>query len=291
MKKYLLTASLVAFMAAGHTQAADVVQTYDAPEVAPVATVASSFSWDGVYIGGQIGGSWSDTDVSSRIGAGVFRIGSMTPLNLINGRLLDYSVDASGFVGGVYAGYNFDLGNNVIIGLEQDFVWGDVDEQTGYKSFDMRPLNGGSPGYLNARVNVEQKWSGATRVRVGYAMDRVLPYLSAGVAYGKVKSSVDAYLSLTPLGPNPFPAASGIPNAGSYQFNDSETFTGWTLGTGADYAVTDNVLLRFEYRYADYGSETYTRVIPGGTPSGTSTISYTVDHKTHDVRVGVAYKF
>jgi len=288
MKKYFLTASLVALMATGHVHAADVVQTYDAPEVAPTATAAPAFEWDGIYVGGQIGSSWSDTDISSRIGAGTFIIPPMTPLNLINGNLLDFSADASGFIGGVYAGYNFDLGNNVIIGLEQDFVWGDVDEQTGYKSFDMSTLNGGSPGYLNARLKVEQKWAGATRIRVGYAMDRVLPYLSAGVAYGKVKSSVDAYLSATPLGPNPFPVATGNPNAGIYKFSDSDTFTGWTIGTGADYALTDNVLLRFEYRYADYGSETYTRVIPGG---GTSTISYTVDHKTHDIRVGVAYKF
>jgi len=74
----------------------------------------------------------------------------------------------------------------------------------------------------------------------------------------------------------------------TYNFRNSDTFTGWTLGAGAEYAATDNVLLRLEYRYADYGDETYRHTIPGG---GTSTISYTVDYKTHDVRFGIAYKF
>jgi len=38
----------------------------------------------------------------------------------------------------------------------------------------MNTLNGGTPGYLNARVGIEQEWVGVTRVRVGYALDRFL---------------------------------------------------------------------------------------------------------------------
>jgi len=280
MKKYLFGISVLALIASGHVRAADVVQAYDAPEVAPVS-VAPAFSWGGFYIGGQLGGSWSDTAVSSNLHGGTFIISTMTPLDLMDGSLLRFSPDPSGFVGGIYAGYNFDLGNDVIIGLEQDFVWGNVDAQTGYKAFDLNPLNGGAGGYLNARVGVEQQWAGATRVRFGYAMDRFLPYIAAGIAYGKVKSSADAYLSQDPLGFNPYPVLTGDPGAGAYRFSNSSTMTGWTLGVGGDYAVTDNVLLRLEYRYADYGSETYRHTIPG----------YEVEHKTNDLRVGVAYKF
>jgi len=287
MKKYFIGVSIAAMMVAGNVYAADVVQTYEAPEVAPV-TIAPAFSWGGFYVGGQVGGSWASSDIDSDLQAGSFQIGTFPPLTLINGHLMSLSPKPNGFVGGIYAGYNFDLGNDVIIGLEQDFVWSNADKTTGYKSVDMAPLNGGTPGYLNARATIEQKWAGATRVRVGYAMDRVLPYIAAGVAYGKVRSSADAYLSAVPGGPNPWPGLTGVAGAGAYRFSNSDTFTGWTLGAGADYAVTDNVLLRLEYRYADYGSETYSHVIPGG---GTAAIKYKVDHKTNDVRVGVAYKF
>jgi len=265
-----------------------VVQTYDAPEVAPVA-VAPAFSWDGFYIGGQLGGSWGDTTVSSQLHGGSYVIPPMQPLPLTSSSLWRFSPDPSGFVGGIYAGYNFDLDNNVIVGVETDFVWGDVDGSDGHKAFDLSTVGG--TNFMNGRIGVEQKWAGATRLRVGYAMDRFLPYIAGGVAYAKVKSSAHAYLSATPGGaplpPIPRPPNPSVP-VPQYNFGNSDTFTGWTLGVGTEYAMTDNVLLRLEYRYADYGSETYHHVIPGG---GTAAISYTVDHKTHDLRFGVAYKF
>jgi len=62
MKKYLLAVSAVALIASS-AQAADVVQTYDAPEVAPVAA-NPTFSWDGGYVGAQVGGTWGNTDSS-----------------------------------------------------------------------------------------------------------------------------------------------------------------------------------------------------------------------------------
>jgi len=37
----------------------------------------------------------------------------------------------------------------------------------------------------------------------------------------------------------------------------SETLSGWTIGAGADFAVTPNLILRAEYLYADYGSSTF----------------------------------
>lgn len=34
-----------------------------------------------------------------------------------------------------------------------------------------------------------------------------------------------------------------------------KTFNGWTVGAGVDYAFTDNLFGRAEYRYNDYGDE------------------------------------
>ncbi|WP_365938639.1 hypothetical protein [Mesorhizobium sp.] len=44
-----------------------------------------------------------------------------------------------------------------------------------------------------------------------------------------------------------------------------------------DYAMTDNLLLRAEYRYTDFGTES----LPNGN----------VDLKINEVRFGIAYKF
>ncbi len=33
--------------------------------------------------------------------------------------------------------------------------------------------------------------------------------------------------------------------------------TGWAAGAGVDYAATDNVIVRLEYRYTDYGHKDF----------------------------------
>lgn len=218
--KSLIAASVVAIAAATSAQAADVVA---AREPVPAVAAVPAFSWTGFYAGGQIGGSWADSKVEND---------------------LTFSPDPSGFIGGLYAGFNYDLGNNVVLGAETDWVWADMDKSK-------------SDGIFSAKL--KEKWAGATRVRIGYAVDRWLPFVAGGVAYSKV----DSYFY------NPV------------ETRGSDTMTGWTVGAGVDYAVTDNVVVRLEYRYSDFGDKTYE----------SDFADYKVDYKTNDVQVGVAYKF
>ncbi len=37
----------------------------------------------------------------------------------------DYEHDPDGFIGGAYAGYNYQFTNGVVLGGEADIVWGD----------------------------------------------------------------------------------------------------------------------------------------------------------------------
>ncbi|UXM95135.1 porin family protein [Bartonella sp. HY329] len=264
--KYLLAASAAALIAATAANAADIVQP--APyEPAPVVTVPT-FSWTGAYVGGQIGGSWSDSNVRTERNVGFL------PLGYTKGT--SWSPDGDGFVGGLYAGYNFEVGNNVVLGAETDFVWGDVKDS--YSSIDRYAAD--SVYNYNTEGSIKQKWAGATRVRVGYAMDRFMPYVAGGVAYTKVETSGQNYLT------SANPAAPTVQAGSVLGYNTSNTMTGWTIGAGVDYAVTDNVLVRLEYRYADYGDKTNTYTHTSG-----QTFKEKVDYKSNDVRVGVAYKF
>jgi len=68
---------------------------------------------------------------------------------------------------------------------------------------------------------------GSVRGRVGYAMERVLLYAAGGWTATNFK----------------------VEGGG---FDESETLHGWTLGAGFDYAVTDRIFTRLEYRYNDY---------------------------------------
>ena len=211
MYRYVSAAALaVATLSAVPALAADLPAYEPAPAV---AAPVPSFSWTGGYVGIQAGHAWGNTN---------FR-----------------GIDPKGFSIGAYAGYNVQLDNSpVVVGVETDFNWSDVDDKAG-------------------GVKVDERWNGATRARVGYAFDRFLVYGAAGVAYADTKVRVNG------LG------------------KDSKTNLGWTVGGGAEYAITDNVSTRAEYRYTDYGKDSYS---PGG-------VRDKVDRDEHRVMVGVAYKF
>lgn len=224
--KAILLASTVALLAATGAKAADAIVAEPAPVI-----VEPVFSWNGAYIGGQIGYGWGKSDFSGDI-------------------VTFDSVKPDGFLGGLYAGYNFDLGNSVILGIDGDITYSDVS-----KGVDVYSGGVGVGSFEN-----ELRWSGAVRGRVGYAVDRFLPYIAGGVAFGSVKNRGD------------------IDGIG---FSESKTLTGWTAGAGVDYAATDNLILRLEYRYTDYGDKGYDF---GG-------LRVKDDFKTNEVRLGVAYKF
>ncbi|WP_367142381.1 outer membrane protein [Mesorhizobium sp.] len=59
---------------------------------------------------------------------------------------------------------------------------------------------------------------------------------------------------------------------------------GWTLGAGIEHAFTDRWIARAEYRYSDFGSQQLS--VAAGFPTETK-----VDLQTHDIRVGLSYKF
>ncbi|KAB0572503.1 outer membrane protein [Brucella pituitosa] len=228
--KSLLLASTVALLAATGAKAADAV-VYEEP--APVI-VAPSFTWNGAYLGGQIGYGWG----KSRFDTDGFDLGNVKP---------------DGFLGGLYAGYNFDLGNSVVLGIDGDVTYNNLKDSASI--FDDAGVDTG--------VELESKlrWSGAVRARAGYAVDRFLPYIAGGVAFGSVKNTLD----------------NGVDSV-----SQSKTLTGWTAGAGVDYAATDNVIVRLEYRYTDYGHKDF----DFGGP-----VSIRDKFKTNEVRLGVAYKF
>jgi outer membrane immunogenic protein len=61
----------------------------------------------------------------------------------------------------------------------------------------------------------------------------------------------------------------------------SDTYVGWTVGAGLEYAFTNNLIGRIEYRYTDYGDETHPPSI---------IVPHTDDLQTSDVHLGVSYK-
>ena len=151
--------------------------------------------------------------------------------------------NTNGFLGGIQAGYNWQF-DQMIVGLETDI------QGAGLKSdVEVSGLGG-----AEAKIN----WFGTTRARLGYTpVDRFMVYATGGVAYGKIKASYG-------------------------DFSQSDTKVGYTVGAGAEYALTNNVTLKSEYLYTDLGK------LKLDTDAGRIG---EVKAPFHTVRVGVNYKF
>ena len=171
-------------------------------------------------------------------------------------------VQPSGFWNGFYIGGLVGYHHESV-----DTVPGNGDGATlgGYLGYNYRLKNDivlGVEGDYNAAFG--DGWSGlggeltqfgTVRARVGYAMDRWLIYAAGGLAYVKFE-----------------------PIAGFAGPDDDET--GWTIGGGVDYMVTDNISARGEYLYMNF-DDTFEQL---GAPAGITT-------DVHNVRFGMAYHF
>lgn len=154
--------------------------------------------------------------------------------------------DANGYTAGVQAGANAQFGN-FVLGVEGDVAWANI----------------GSDEDLVDEPSFSVDWMSTIRGRAGFAADAFLIYGTAGVAFAGV--SADA---LAVEGPGDDRSASA-------------THTGWTAGAGVEAALTDNISLKGEYLYADFGSQDYDF---GGS---TADASFT----THSVKAGLNFHF
>lgn len=119
----------------------------------------------------------------------------------------------------LFAGYQEQI-DNVVLGLEGDVTY-TGDNGKLFNVFDATNT------YIG-QENLSSDWSGSIRARVGYAFDNLLLYTTAGYVATRVVDKVNTT------------QATGT-------FN--KYFQGLTIGAGADYAFTQKLFGRAEYRY------------------------------------------
>lgn len=239
LKRALAGVSALALLG-GAASAADLATKYPVKAVAPVVPV---FSWTGFYIGGNVGWGWLNNDLtlsSPVFGASnTFSVGS-----------------ANGFVGGLQAGYNWQFANNVVLGIEADVEWADL----GSNSVTVVPVTYQGATLAGGLAEGSLDVFGTIRARLGYAFDRVLPYITGGVAWGT-----------TDYG-------------NFYGVDTSETNWGWTIGAGVEYAFTNNITAKIEYLYIDLQGSDY--AIPNA-----PLVNIQADNDLNVLKLGVNYKF
>jgi len=201
------------------------------------------FNWSGWYAGVNGGYGWGHDDPGAIIDpAGVPMLPDDTASTGLSAIVLDRTNPKGGLFGGQF-GYNFQS-DRAVFGFEADIDWSGL-KGTSSASVAFPVSLGGDDGSFLGTASLESRldWFGTVRGRLGYAFDRFLPYVTGGLAYGEIKRTLAVSGTTFDTG-----TATPIPlGQTSAAASTSSVHVGWALGAGADFAVTDHVVLRAEY--------------------------------------------
>jgi outer membrane immunogenic protein len=205
----------------GAANAADMPVRQTMPMKAP-AYVPPAFTWTGAYIGVNGGyGFGGDSNFS----------GGAAPGGGFN---------TDGWLLGPTLGYNWQTGP-AVFGVEGDIDWADIN---------------GSGSCTGLGCSTKSDWLGTVRGRLGYNAGRWMPYITGGLAFGHMKTSIDTF------------------------GESSATKAGWTLGGGVEAMLWGPWSAKLEYLYVDLGHSDNIGA------SGTS-----ADFRTNIIRAGLNYHF
>jgi len=228
--------------------------------------VAEVFNWSGVYIGGFVGGAFSDRNATST-----------DPLSttgfLYNGPLTN-SYGLSGITAGGTIGYNYQpMGANWLIGIEGEGGYihlsrtiQDVNAIVDHFAFpDSLDTTRIGNGY------------GVVAGRLGFAADRMLFYGKAGVAFvNHSYSFADNCIT-------------GGCGGGILNLAHSNMQVTWAAGAGFEYAVTNNWSVKGEYLYLATNQSFNTAL--GVSNFGDIYSNAHTDPGVHTVKAGINYRF
>jgi outer membrane immunogenic protein len=279
MKKLLCgTVGVLVIAVAASANAADL------PLPAPV--IAAAPSWTGPYVGAGLGFRSSNT--TANITSATF-VGAFGPVNLLAGCIagppcaLGEPFNGTSFRFAPYLGYDWQIAPRWVVGLEGDVGIGNqATSQNGGFYPTPSGLFGGNPDSFAVKTT----WDASARVRAGYLVDpTILLYVTGGPAWLHIESTSNCNTS--PGGGCAF----GIP--GPSAITDATTRLGGTVGAGIEAMLWANWMVRFEYRYANFGtiSNTDLRTCPGCVPPFSQTVGYNVKVQTNTATFGLAYKF
>jgi len=262
VKRMLVAGAALAALMGTPALAADMALKAPPPPPPP------AFSWTGCYIGGNAGGAWGNSNVSlSETGAFLNPLSRNPPADVAYSDALGSpGIRMSGFTGGGQFGCNYQAGS-FVFGIEGD------GEYTGLSgsaaATGTLPVAGLA---ASATTSVSSHSLFTVRPRAGFAVDRTLFYVTGGYAAGNVSYSES------------MSQAAGVSTGGTV----SSTQSGWTIGGGIEYAMTNNWTIKGEYLYVNLGSVGFAGfniIRPTFTTANSATF------KEDIVRLGLNYKF
>jgi opacity protein-like surface antigen len=225
----------------------------------PVANSANAYAasrlmnWSGVYLGGHLGGAWSDAIWSDPFGA--TSVGRFVNVPGFGDR-----TQAHGPLGGGQVGMDWQTGQWVL-GVQADA--------------DFATIRGDNTCFSGlGGVNCEHQVNALATLtgRFGFAWGRSLLYIKGGGAFASTAYNINANTN----------GALALGN----ETSTVDTF-GWTAGIGLEYAISDHWTTSFEYDHIGLGDVT----VPFPAIATINTQRIGVTQWVDALKLGVNYRF
>lgn len=179
----------------------------------------SGYDWSGYYVGIHAG--YGSEKIKSPNSAGF------------------QSIKPKGVMGGIQAGYHYQFDSDFVVGAEAQLSFANI-----HKEATASEAGGSlhSPYYYSGKVKNMASING----KLGYAIDNLLPYFTAGLTYGKADYGLGCDLQYAAN--NASNSCSGKP----FNTSASKSSLGYNVGVGIEYRMTENLSFGAEYRYTKF---------------------------------------
>jgi outer membrane immunogenic protein len=246
----------------------------------------------GFYAGGVWGrgNSTANGNCPEAVGGGPpggYYCTSSDPASLANADALlsagSGSVSSTKFTGGAQAGYNWQNGS-VVYGIETDF--GSFRIQGSRSASGIYPVGVGGGVGTGDTFTVSNSfctdWLFTARGRFGWAASNWLLFATGGLAVSRV-TVTNSYSDNT--------VQAGITGT-SESASETKTKVGWTLGAGAEAALTRNWSIKVEYLYVNLGSvSALGNINHPGSLGYSNALGVATELTAHIARLGANFRF
>lgn len=224
---------------------------------APVGKAAdvgapAAYDWSGGYIGAHAG--YGSADVDYR-----FNIDDL----FSNEAGSTHSEALDGLLGGGHIGHNWQI-DKLVLGLEGSFTWAGFDKDS--------IINNGIGSNPASRTGVD--WLAALTPRFGFAFDNVLLYGKGGLALADFDTRIEQDVL-----------------AGLRFTDDERTEIGWTVGAGAEVALSENWVIGVEGDYYDFGKYGADKDVTNPPAPPQPATDYDIEASLWTILARISYKF
>jgi outer membrane immunogenic protein len=191
-----------------------------APPYRPPVYTAAIYDWTGFYLGGNVGYGLLEETLDPTTTTAFQNVGTET------------RISPNSLVAGGQIGANWELAP-LVIGIEGTWNW------TNIAGFQVTPATAAGAGTSEGSTDA-LRWYATATGRIGYAFNDVLLYAKGGGAFMRIDYGQEVInTGVTSAMPLP-----------DYR-------VGFTVGGGVEWGITEQLSLKAEYDFLDFGTKTY----------------------------------